>query len=56
MAWRFGLASDIGGRKEQQDRVEVITSPTGDDYLVVADKQRRVDGLHGNVFGQFRCP
>lgn len=38
MRWRFGTASDIGGRGEQQDRVEII--PSQDEYgylLVVAD-------------------
>ena len=46
MNWRFGLASHIGGREEQQDRVEVIASPHGDDYLVVV-----ADGMGGHHGG-----
>jgi len=42
MRWRFGTASDIGGRGEQQDRVEIIASPDGDDYLMVV-----ADGMGG---------
>jgi len=47
MSWRFGIASDIGGRDEQQDRVELIASQSGDDYLiVVADG---MGGYHGGA-------
>ncbi len=46
MAWQFGVASDIGGREEQQDRVDVIASPNGDDYLVVI-----ADGMGGHHGG-----
>ena len=46
MAWQFGVASDIGGRDEQQDRVEVIASPHGDDYLIVV-----ADGMGGHHGG-----
>jgi serine/threonine protein phosphatase PrpC len=42
MTWRFGTASDIGGRGEQQDRVEIIASPDGGDYLLVV-----ADGMGG---------
>ena len=42
MSWRFGIASDIGGRDEQQDRVELIASQSGDDHLVVV-----ADGMGG---------
>ena len=42
MTWRFGTASDIGGRGEQQDRVEIIASPDGDSYLLVV-----ADGMGG---------
>jgi serine/threonine protein phosphatase PrpC len=42
MTWRFGTASDIGGRGEQQDRVEIIASPDGDGYLLVV-----ADGMGG---------
>ena len=45
MAWRFGIASDIGGREEQQDRVEVITSErSGDCLIVLADGMGGHDG------------
>jgi serine/threonine protein phosphatase PrpC len=42
MEWKFSTASDIGGRNEQQDRVEIITSPNGGSYLVVV-----ADGMGG---------
>ena len=42
MTWRFGTAADIGGRVEQQDRVEIIASPDGDVYLLVV-----ADGMGG---------
>jgi PPM family protein phosphatase len=39
MAWRFDLASEIGGRAEQQDRVEVLAAPdrSGEHLVVLAD-------------------
>jgi serine/threonine protein phosphatase PrpC len=40
--WQFGTASDIGGRNEQQDRVEVIASREESGYLVVV-----ADGMGG---------
>jgi serine/threonine protein phosphatase PrpC len=47
MTWRFGIASDIGGRDEQQDRVDIIASPDGEGYLiVVADG---MGGYHGGA-------
>jgi len=47
MAWQFGTASDIGGRDEQQDRVDIIASPDGEGYLmVVADG---MGGYHGGA-------
>jgi PPM family protein phosphatase len=47
MAWRFDLASEIGGRAEQQDRVEVLTAPDrSGDYLVVL-----ADGMGGRQHG-----
>jgi len=47
MAWRFGTASVIGGRDEQQDRVDIIASPDGEGYLmVVADG---MGGYHGGA-------
>ena len=42
MTWQFGTASDIGGRAEQQDRVDVIASPDGERYLLVV-----ADGMGG---------
>jgi serine/threonine protein phosphatase PrpC len=48
MTWRFGIASDIGGRDEQQDRVEIIASTGGDDYLIVV-----ADGMGGHRGGAF---
>jgi serine/threonine protein phosphatase PrpC len=47
MAWRFDLASEIGGRAEQQDRVEVLAAPDRPgDYLVVL-----ADGMGGRQHG-----
>ena len=46
MIWQFGVASDIGGRKEQQDRVEIISSPGGEEHLVVV-----ADGMGGHHGG-----
>ena len=47
MAWRFDLASDIGGRAEQQDRVEVLAAPDpSGGYLVVL-----ADGMGGLQHG-----
>ena len=39
MSWHFDLASEIGGRREQQDRVEVFAAPgpRGGHLLVLAD-------------------
>jgi serine/threonine protein phosphatase PrpC len=48
MTWRFGIASDIGGRDEQQDRVEIFASTGGDDYLIVV-----ADGMGGHRGGAF---
>lgn len=42
MEWKFSTASDIGGRDEQQDRVEIIASPNKSCYLVVV-----ADGMGG---------
>ncbi len=47
MTWRFELATDIGGRAEQQDRVEVLVAPDRpDDYLVIL-----ADGMGGQLDG-----
>ncbi len=42
MRWRFGIASDIGDRAEQQDRAAIVESSDGDDYLVAV-----ADGMGG---------
>ena len=42
MTWRFGTASDIAGRGEQEDRVEIIASPDRESYLLVV-----ADGMGG---------
>jgi serine/threonine protein phosphatase PrpC len=47
MAWRFGIASDVGGRKTQQDRVAVLETPASDDRLVVL-----ADGMGGYRGGE----
>lgn len=47
MAWHFDLASDIGARTEQQDRVAVLPVPGRDDaHLVVL-----ADGMGGHRGG-----
>ena len=35
MPWQFSLASDIGGRSEQQDCLDMLSSESGDTHLVV---------------------
>ena len=39
MTWRFDLATEIGGRAEQQDRVEVLALPDrpGEHVVILAD-------------------
>jgi serine/threonine protein phosphatase PrpC len=52
MGWHFDLASDIGGRAEQQDRAEVLAAPdhSGGYLVVLADG---MGGLqHGAVAAQ----
>lgn len=46
MPWQFSLASDIGGRSEQQDCLEMLSSDSGDTYLVVV-----ADGMGGHRDG-----
>lgn len=47
MKWQFDLASDIGGRREQQDRAAVFAVPTVEDaHLVVL-----ADGMGGHSDG-----
>lgn len=42
MPWQFGIASDIGERDEQQDRVGIIASENSNEYLIVV-----ADGMGG---------
>jgi serine/threonine protein phosphatase PrpC len=46
MPWQVSMASDIGGRSEQQDCLEVLSSDTGDSHLVVV-----ADGMGGHRDG-----
>ncbi|MGB5563997.1 MAG: PP2C family serine/threonine-protein phosphatase [Sedimenticolaceae bacterium] len=47
MTWHFDLATHIGGRTEQQDRVEVLTRPgRADEHLVIL-----ADGVGGQPQG-----
>jgi serine/threonine protein phosphatase PrpC len=47
MSWRFDLASDIGGRAEQQDRAAILPVPgRADEHLVVL-----ADGMGGQQDG-----
>ncbi len=44
--WQFGKASDLGGRTEQQDRVEILSDPKGGTHLLVL-----ADGMGGHHNG-----
>ena len=46
MPWTFDKAMDIGGRREQQDRVTVLSSPRDDRHLLVV-----ADGMGGHSHG-----
>jgi PPM family protein phosphatase len=46
MPWQFSLASDIGGRSEQQDCLEMLSLDSGDTHLVVV-----ADGMGGHRDG-----
>ena len=46
MPWQFSLASDIGGRAEQQDCLEMLSLNSGDTHLVVV-----ADGMGGHRDG-----
>jgi serine/threonine protein phosphatase PrpC len=46
MPWQFSWASDIGGRSEQQDCLEMLSSESGDTHLVVV-----ADGMGGHRDG-----
>jgi serine/threonine protein phosphatase PrpC len=46
MPWQFSLASDIGGRSEQQDCLEMLSLNSGDTHLVVV-----ADGMGGHRDG-----
>lgn len=42
MPWKFGAATDIGGRSEQQDRLAILHSPDNQRHLIVV-----ADGMGG---------
>jgi serine/threonine protein phosphatase PrpC len=46
MPWQFSLASDIGGRSEQQDCLEMLSLNSGNTHLVVV-----ADGMGGHRDG-----
>jgi len=46
MSWRFGKASDLGGRREQQDRVDILSASDGSAHLLVL-----ADGMGGHMDG-----
>jgi serine/threonine protein phosphatase PrpC len=46
MSWKFSIASDIGGRKEQQDCIEILSSDVDDSHLVIV-----ADGMGGHKGG-----
>ena len=46
MPWQFNMASDIGGRSEQQDRIDTLSSESGDTHLVIV-----ADGMGGHRDG-----
>lgn len=46
MAWKFSLASDIGGRSEQQDSIDLVSSDSGDSHLIIV-----ADGMGGHEGG-----
>jgi PPM family protein phosphatase len=46
MPWQFSMASDIGGRSEQQDCMEMLSTDDGETHLVVV-----ADGMGGHRDG-----
>ena len=46
MPWQLSMASDIGGRSEQQDCLEILSSDSSDSHLVVV-----ADGMGGHRDG-----
>jgi len=46
MRWQFGKTSDLGGRTEQQDRVEILTDASAETHLLVL-----ADGMGGHHNG-----
>ncbi|MFV1973330.1 MAG: PP2C family serine/threonine-protein phosphatase [Thiohalobacterales bacterium] len=46
MSWQFSMASDIGGRSEQQDSIDLVSSETGDSHLIIV-----ADGMGGHEGG-----
>jgi serine/threonine protein phosphatase PrpC len=46
MSWQFSMASDIGGRNEQQDSIDLLSSDTDDSHLIIV-----ADGMGGHEGG-----
>ena len=46
MPWQFSLATDIGGRNEQQDAIDLLNSDTDDSHLIIV-----ADGMGGHEGG-----
>lgn len=46
MSWQFSIASDIGGRSEQQDSIDLLSSDTDDSHLIIV-----ADGMGGHEGG-----
>jgi serine/threonine protein phosphatase PrpC len=46
MPWQFGKASDLGGREEQQDRVDILSVADSSAHLLVL-----ADGMGGHLDG-----
>ena len=46
MPWKFSMASDIGGRKEQQDCIEILSSDIDNSHLIIV-----ADGMGGHKGG-----
>lgn len=46
MSWQFSIASDIGGRNEQQDSVDLLSSDIDDSHLIIV-----ADGMGGHEGG-----
>ena len=51
MSWQFSLATDIGGRTEQQDCLDRLSLNGGDSHLVIV-----ADGMGGHRDGALHSP